>query len=86
MLITITWPRVFKMNFFRCPGLAASLAENVEEHPQRQFCILPAIETAHAMAGARNYARRHPGKHILVGFSGRGDKDLPTLRALETRA
>ncbi|MFK7889159.1 MAG: tryptophan synthase subunit beta [Gammaproteobacteria bacterium] len=48
--------------------------------------ILPAIETAHAMAGARNYAREHPGAHILVGFSGRGDKDLPTLRSLEPRA
>lgn len=48
--------------------------------------ILPAIETAHAMAGARNWARGNPGKHILVGFSGRGDKDLPTLRALEPRA
>ncbi|MFK8014509.1 MAG: tryptophan synthase subunit beta [Gammaproteobacteria bacterium] len=48
--------------------------------------ILPAIETAHAMAGARNWARRHPGKHLLIGFSGRGDKDLPTLLALEPKA
>ncbi|MEM6638445.1 MAG: tryptophan synthase subunit beta [Pseudomonadota bacterium] len=48
--------------------------------------ILPAIETAHAMAGARNYARAHPGAQILIGFSGRGDKDLPTLRSLEPRA
>ncbi len=48
--------------------------------------ILPAIETAHAMASAKHYAQAHPGAHILVGFSGRGDKDLPTLRALEPRA
>jgi len=41
--------------------------------------ILPAIESAHALAGARRYAREHPGSRILVGLSGRGDKDMPTL-------
>jgi tryptophan synthase beta subunit len=30
--------------------------------------------------GARELARRHPGKRILVGLSGRGDKDMPTLQ------
>jgi tryptophan synthase beta chain len=42
--------------------------------------ILPAIESAHALAGARRYARTNPGKHILIGLSGRGDKDMPTLQ------
>jgi tryptophan synthase beta chain len=42
--------------------------------------ILPAIESAHALWGAREWARRNPGKRILVGLSGRGDKDMPTLQ------
>jgi tryptophan synthase beta chain len=41
--------------------------------------ILPAIETAHALAGARRWARSNPGRRILIGLSGRGDKDMPTL-------
>ena len=42
--------------------------------------ILSAIETAHALVGARRYARAHPGSRILIGFSGRGDKDMPILQ------
>jgi tryptophan synthase beta chain len=42
--------------------------------------ILPAIESAHAFAGAKQWARANPGKHILIGLSGRGDKDMPTLQ------
>jgi tryptophan synthase beta chain len=42
--------------------------------------ILPAIESAHAFFGARRYAQNHPGAHILVGCSGRGDKDMPILQ------
>lgn len=41
--------------------------------------ILPALESSHALAGARRFAREHPGQRILVGLSGRGDKDMPTL-------
>ena len=41
--------------------------------------ILVALETAHAFAGARRYAREHPGATLLIGVSGRGDKDLATL-------
>jgi tryptophan synthase beta chain len=41
--------------------------------------ILPAIETAHAIFGARKYARAHPGSRILIGCSGRGDKDMSIL-------
>jgi tryptophan synthase beta chain len=41
--------------------------------------ILPAIESAHALAGARRWAALHPGVRILIGLSGRGDKDMLTL-------
>ncbi len=41
--------------------------------------ILTALETAHAFAAARDWARDNPGKRILIGNSGRGDKDMPTL-------
>jgi len=43
--------------------------------------ILPALESAHALAGAQRYAAQHPGSRILVGLSGRGDKDLATYLA-----
>jgi tryptophan synthase beta chain len=42
--------------------------------------ILPAIETAHAFAGARRFAAANPGARILIGCSGRGDKDMPILQ------
>jgi tryptophan synthase beta chain len=42
--------------------------------------ILPAIESAHALAGAKRWAAEHAGGKILVGLSGRGDKDMPTLQ------
>jgi tryptophan synthase beta chain len=42
--------------------------------------ILAALESAHAFAGARRWAARHPGKRILICLSGRGDKDMPTLQ------
>ncbi|MCY4156744.1 MAG: tryptophan synthase subunit beta [Gammaproteobacteria bacterium] len=41
--------------------------------------ILPALEPAHALFAARQWARQNPGKRILIGLSGRGDKDMPTL-------
>jgi tryptophan synthase beta chain len=42
--------------------------------------ILPALESAHALAGAERWARAHPGGTVLVCLSGRGDKDMPTLQ------
>jgi tryptophan synthase beta chain len=42
--------------------------------------ILPAIESAHALAGAKRWAKANPGKRVLIGLSGRGDKDMPTLQ------
>ena len=41
--------------------------------------ILTALETAHAYAAARDWAQENPGKRILIGNSGRGDKDMPIL-------
>ncbi|WP_428100445.1 tryptophan synthase subunit beta [Candidatus Rariloculus sp.] len=41
--------------------------------------ILPALESAHALAGARRWAAQNPGGRILIGMSGRGDKDMPIL-------
>jgi tryptophan synthase beta chain len=42
--------------------------------------ILPAIESAHALSGAKRWAKLNPGKRVLIGLSGRGDKDMPTLQ------
>jgi len=47
--------------------------------------ILTALETSHAFAAARVYARQHPGARILIGNSGRGDKDMPTLTKYPAR-
>ncbi|MEM7763213.1 MAG: tryptophan synthase subunit beta [Pseudomonadota bacterium] len=47
--------------------------------------ILTALETAHAFAGARDWARANPGKTVLIGNSGRGDKDMPTLTQHPTK-
>ena len=42
--------------------------------------ILPALESAHAVAWARRLARElGPGRRILVNLSGRGDKDVQTV-------
>ncbi len=41
--------------------------------------ILTALETAHAYAAAKRWSLEHPGKRILIGNSGRGDKDMPIL-------
>ena len=40
--------------------------------------IIPAIESAHAVAGAVDLAAERPGQTILVNLSGRGDKDMGT--------
>ena len=40
--------------------------------------IIPAIESAHAIAGAMELAKERPGSTILVNLSGRGDKDMGT--------
>lgn len=48
--------------------------------------IIPALESAHAIAHALKVARsRKPDDFILVNLSGRGDKDVDTIRKLELR-
>ncbi|HEX3837862.1 MAG TPA: tryptophan synthase subunit beta [Steroidobacteraceae bacterium] len=41
--------------------------------------ILPAIESAHALAGAKRWTAANPGTRVVICLSGRGDKDMPTL-------
>ena len=45
--------------------------------------IIPALETAHAVAFAIGEAPRRPGQTILVNLSGRGDKDVQSVAKLE---
>jgi tryptophan synthase beta subunit len=42
--------------------------------------IIPALESAHALAGARSWAADNPGATIAICVSGRGDKDLDIIR------
>ncbi|HXS28906.1 MAG TPA: tryptophan synthase subunit beta [Steroidobacteraceae bacterium] len=60
---------------------AASDEEALEAVKECCECegILPALESAHALAGARRWAGTHRGGRILLGLSGRGDKDMSTL-------
>jgi tryptophan synthase beta chain len=60
----------------------ASDAEALAGVKQLSECegILPALESAHALAGAERWARAHPGRTLLVCLSGRGDKDMSTLQ------
>jgi len=49
--------------------------------------IVPALESAHALAYARDLAkRRGPGGLVLVNLSGRGDKDTRQVGELEAAA
>jgi tryptophan synthase beta chain len=46
--------------------------------------IMPALETAHAMAHAEKLAASmSPEQHIVVNLSGRGDKDILTVADLD---
>jgi tryptophan synthase beta chain len=46
--------------------------------------IMPALETAHALAYAEKLAATMtPEQHIIVNLSGRGDKDILTVAALD---
>jgi len=46
--------------------------------------IMPALESSHAMAyGFKLAARMRPDQSILINLSGRGDKDVETVAAIE---
>jgi tryptophan synthase beta chain len=52
-------------------------------HLCRTEGIIPALESAHAMAYAMKLARTmRPEQHLLVNLSGRGDKDIGTVADL----
>lgn len=38
--------------------------------------IIPALESAHAVAWAMKHGRDNPGETLLINLSGRGDKDI----------
>jgi tryptophan synthase beta chain len=45
--------------------------------------IIPALETAHALAYAFKLAKKLKDKKILINLSGRGDKDIDTIAKLK---
>ncbi len=45
--------------------------------------IIPALETAHALAYAFKIAKQKKRKNILINLSGRGDKDIDTIASLK---
>jgi tryptophan synthase beta chain len=47
--------------------------------------ILPALESSHALAGAKRWANENRGARVLIGLSGRGDKDMPILAQYPVR-
>lgn len=65
----------------RARYIAASDVEALEalELCCRSEGILPALETSHALAALPRIAEEMPGATVVLGLSGRGDKDLPTL-------
>ena len=53
-------------------------------HLTRTEGIMPALESSHALAYAHKLAPRYsPEESIIVNLSGRGDKDIATVAALE---
>ena len=49
--------------------------------------ILPALESAHAVAHARHLAQEiGTGGVVLINLSGRGDKDVPAIQDAELEA
>lgn len=65
-----------RANYF---GITDAQAMNAMKLLSQTEGIIPAIETAHALAGIEQLARILPaGSNILVNLSGRGDKDMET--------
>jgi tryptophan synthase beta chain len=60
-------------------GISDAEAMDALQLLSRTEGIIPAIETAHALAGVLKLGRElAPGSNILVNLSGRGDKDMET--------
>jgi tryptophan synthase beta chain len=65
-----------RANYF---GITDAQAMNAMRLLSRTEGIIPAIETAHALAGVEKLAEVLPkGSSILINLSGRGDKDMET--------
>ncbi len=45
----------------------------------RREGIIPALESSHAVAYAKQLLQQRPGLTVVINLSGRGDKDLPSL-------
>jgi tryptophan synthase beta chain len=74
-------------------GRAAYVAVNDDaalaafHHLTRTEGIIPALETAHALAYADGLARElGPGRSLVINLSGRGDKDIQTVAELEGKS
>ena len=65
--------RTGKANYTACDDKEAL---NAFFSVSRTEGIIPALESAHAVAFAMREAPKHPGKSILINMSGRGDKDI----------
>jgi tryptophan synthase beta chain len=55
------------------------------EECSEQEGIFPALETSHAIAAAKQWLKIHKGKTVLIGLSGRGDKDMPIITSYEAK-
>ncbi len=65
-----------RANYF---GITDAQAMNAMKLLSQTEGIIPAIETAHALAGVEHLAKVMPaGSHVLINLSGRGDKDMET--------
>jgi tryptophan synthase beta chain len=65
-----------RANYF---GITDAQAMDAMRLLSRTEGIIPAIETAHALAGVEHLATKlEPGSSILINLSGRGDKDMET--------
>jgi tryptophan synthase beta chain len=65
-----------RANYF---GITDAQAMNAMKLLSQTEGIIPAIETAHALAGLEHLAKVMPaGSHVLINLSGRGDKDMET--------
>lgn len=60
-------------------GITDTQAMNAMKLLSQTEGIIPAIETAHALAGVEHLTKVMPaGSHVLINLSGRGDKDMET--------
>jgi len=70
-----------------CVSIPDSDALDAFDRTTRLEGIVPALESAHAIAYARRLASSlRAGDLVLVNLSGRGDKDLPEVDRIEGRS